>query len=274
VSKNKTDNLATPRAFNGTTIEQQLDGIAATDIKLPKLSHSVLQGLAFEHYNQQRKGDGAPTADEVAKGFLSNNGVCSSTEQADNERKRKDWIAGRCVEYLRHRIAAENPALVELAATTDSHDLRAGVVYKIYRSIGEAFPSLAKAANEARIRKTQQLDAINQAPPFPPNPEFFNSLTLENSKAEPPTVTPTMTKEQLPEAWKDDAIIQGQANQIGNLILISLRMVHQYIKPAAAASGIALDEQSLHAWSVSCFIEMCKSSKAHFKLSTEREAIK
>ena len=73
MSKSKTNNLATSQGFNGT-VEQQLDGIASADIKLPKLSYSILQGLAYEHYNQQRKGEGAPSADEVAKSFLSNNG--------------------------------------------------------------------------------------------------------------------------------------------------------------------------------------------------------
>ncbi len=252
--------MSTRLKTNGTTTpEALLDQIASAEVKLPKLAPSVLCALALEHFDKQRKGEGAPRAEAVAKSFLSTNGTCSSQEQAANEKRQKEWIAGRIVEYLRHRIADDNPALVELAASTLDRDVREACVHKIYTAIGAAFPSLAKSASEARIRKIRELAAIRQEP-LPP---------------EPPTAAPTgvMAKEMLPDAWKDDAIIQGQANQVANLMLVCLRTVHQYLKPAAGASGIALDEQSLHAWSVTCFIEMCKSSKAHFKLSPEREQI-
>jgi hypothetical protein len=188
---------------------------------------------------------------------LSNNGTCSSQEQATNEKRQKDWIAARCVEYLRQRIASDNPGLVELAAKTDSRDVRAGVVYKIYRTISDVYPGLAKAANEAHIRKTRQLEDIHQ------------ETELESEPRAP------ITKEQLPAPWKDTAevaAVRAQATQVANAMLIVLKEVHEYLVPAAAEAGVVLDSQAAHAWAMSAWICLSNGSKAHWKMPTERAA--
>jgi hypothetical protein len=241
----------------GTTIEQQLDEIVETEIKLPKLTPSALTALAFEHFDKQRKGDGSPTAEEVSKFFLSNNGVCSSQEQTANERQQKDWIAARCVEYLRSQIAADNPGLVKLAATTSDRDVREACVHRIYTAIGRAFPSLAKAASDARIRKLRDLAAIRQ----------------ESLPPEPAALTVTMIREQLPEAWKESAevtAVREQATQVANLILTCLSEVNDYVLPAAAAAGITIDAQQAAALTMNMLICLQNGSKAHWKMPTER----
>jgi hypothetical protein len=74
--------------------------VEQTDIKVPKFSMAALSAAAFEHFDSQRKGEGAPCAKDIAQSFLSNNGTCTSQEQASNEKKRKGWIAKICVEYF------------------------------------------------------------------------------------------------------------------------------------------------------------------------------
>jgi hypothetical protein len=233
--------------------EDMLSYIASFEIKLPKLSLGGLTSAAFEHFNAQLKGQGQPSAEEIAKRFTSN-GICSPKEQASNARRQKDWIARRQVEYLRSQIASANPDLTELAAKTRSRDVREAVIYKIYRTIGDSYPGLAQAASEARIRKTRELNAINQEPePLPPEPE-----------PEAPTVT------QAEASNADVELVRRQATQVVNAMLICLQEVHEHLLPEAAKFGVVLDAQAEHAWSMSAWIELARGSKAHWKMPTDR----
>ena len=82
----------------------------AFEIKVPKLAVAALTALAFEHWNTKLKSDGEPEAETIVKELASNG--------SGKRRQEKDWIAARCVEYLRIRIAEQNSPLVVLASKT------------------------------------------------------------------------------------------------------------------------------------------------------------
>jgi hypothetical protein len=224
------------------------------ELKLPKLSSASLMREAFAHYDAQLP-DGQAKAEEIVVGFLRN----VSRDQESSARRRKEkWVNNCVLGYLRNQIALSNPEITKLAEKTKSQAIRNAVIAKIYDAVKSQYPRLAQEIAEARARA---LGKTNGKAAVQPD---GNGSQAEASVAE----------EQLPEAWKEDAIVRGQVTQVVNLMLICLKEVHHYLVPTAAASGITVDADAARAWAVSAFIEICKSSKAHFKLSPEREVTK
>lgn len=221
-----------------------LEQVQTYEIKIPKLSAGGLQALAFEHFNNQLKGESQPTAEEIVATFKTN-GASTPKEKASKERQQKDWVAARCVEYLRTRIAEMNNPLVLLASKTKSPEARERTVWKIYSAIAGTYPDLAKAASEARIHKARQIAEIYQ-----------NSA-------------PAVATEPLPEAKKDaddDAAVaavreqavedaEGDLNQIANTQFRVLQKIHGYLVPLCSKHGITIDSQQASALVMNMLIQ-------------------
>ena len=235
---------------------QLIQWIRSTAIQLPKLSAMALQSAAFDHYNKGLK-DGEPTAAKIAAGLMN----LPELDQKTAAARRSEWSRSRCVEYLRFQAATLNKELVEIAEKTKSEAVKVAIVDAIYGAIVTGYPHLKTEAADMAVRRKLELAGNGR--------KTSAAVMSQAAEPEPSTATPGAPKATL-AGVADVELVKRQANQVANLILTCLTTVADYVVPQAQAAGITLDAQAQHAWAVTCFIELARGSKAHWKLPTER----
>jgi hypothetical protein len=75
--------------------------------------------------------------------------------------------------------------------------------------------------------------------------------------------------DELNGADADLDAAMAQANRLANMILLSLRTVHEYIAPRAESHGIRLSARDKHAWAMNLTIALSQS-KAYLRLPATR----
>jgi hypothetical protein len=240
-------------ALSGT--ESMIQWIQSIQVQLPKLSPMALQSEAFDHYDRSLK-NGEPTATKIAAGIMN----VPDLDQRDAAARRSEWSRSRCVEYLRSEAARLNKELADLAQRTNSEAVKVAVIDAIYGAIVSGYPHLKTEAADAAVRQKLKLNGKTSAAAMSKTPEPVAPV----SPAEPPKTTLA--------GVADVELVQKQATQVANLILVCLREVNDYIVPQAQASGITLDAAAQHAWAMNMAISLSSGSKAHWKMPTERNA--
>lgn len=233
--------------------------VRSIQVVLPKLSAMTLQREAFAFYDASLK-NGEPTAARIAEGLMKVPGLEQKTAAA----RRSEWSRSRCCEYLRHEAAALNKELTDIAANTKSQAVRASIVDAIYSAIIADYPHLKVEAADMAVRRKLELTkggrngaaAMSQAP----EPEA-PATALEAPKATLAGVA-------------DVGLVQRQANQVANLIVLCLKTVNQVVVPQAQAVGITLDAQQTAALTMNMLICLQNGSKSHWKMPTEVEVSK
>lgn len=231
--------------------------IASIQVQLPKLSPMALQSEAFDFYDKGIK-NGEPTAAKIAQGIMN----LPDLEQRDAAARRSEWSRSRCVEYLRFQAAVLNKELADVAQRTKSDAVRVAVIDAIYKAILTEYPHLKAEAADMSARQKLKLAKGGK------------NGAAAMSKPEP--VAPIVVSE-APKATlggiTDEDLVQRQATQVANLILVCLKEVNDHVVPQAQAAGITLDAQAQHAWTMAMLIELARGSKAHWKMPVERAGL-
>ena len=239
-------------AQNGT--DSMIDWVKSLEIVLPKLSPMALQSASFDFYDKGLK-DGEPTAAKIAAGIMA----LPELDQATAAARRSEWSRSRCVEYLRSEAARLNVELVQIAEKTKSEAVKVAVIDAIYKAILTEYPHLKVEASDMAVRKKLELVKSGVSAALKVKKQPF-------LQAEPVTETVATQNPKSLGNPEDIEMVRGQLKQISNLAFLALETVNTVLVPACASAGFPLDSQSTHAWSVSLFIEACRSSKAHFRL--------
>jgi hypothetical protein len=232
--------------------------IASIQVQLPKLSAMGLQSAAFDYYDRSIKPE-EPTAAKIAAGIMN----LPDLEQRDAAQRRSEWSRSRCVEFLRAQAAVLNKELADVAQRTKSDAVRVAVIDAIYKAILTEYPHLKAEAADMSARQKLKLTkagkngaAVSQAPePVAP------IVVSETPKA-------TLAQAKLDAA--DDA--EGDLTQIGHAQLAALRLVHQFVIPAAQASGITVDATQASGLVMNAIIQMFHQ-RSHFKLPRTRSEV-
>jgi hypothetical protein len=235
-----------------------LNWIRSLSVQLPKLSPMALQSSSFDFYDASLK-NGEPTAAKIAAGIMN----LPDLEQRDAAARRSEWSRSRCVEWLRSEAARLNVELVQIAEKTKSEAVKVAVIDAIYGAIVASYPHLKNEAADMSARQKLKLTkaskngaAVSQAPePVAPN------VVSEAPKA-------TLAQAKL------DAVAEaeGDLSQIGNTQLAALRLVHQYVIPAAAAEGITIDALQANALVMNAIIQAFMQ-RSHHKLPRTRSEV-
>jgi hypothetical protein len=242
-------------AQSGT--ESIIQWVESLEIVLPKLSPMALQSQSFDFYDKSLK-PGEPTAAALAAGIMN----LPELDQKTAAARRSEWSRSRCVEFLRFEAARLNVELVQIAEKTKSEAVKVAVIDAIYGAILSNYPHLKAEAADMSARQKLKLTKGGQ-----------NGAATARQTPEPQIIAPEAPKAAL-AGVADVELVQRQATQMANLILVCLREVNEHLVPQAQAAGITLDAAAQHAWTMNMVISLSNGSKSHWKMPTEREQIK
>jgi hypothetical protein len=152
--------------------------------------------------------------------------------------------------YLRRAAARAHPELAEMSKRTKSSEIKEAIAVRVRSAIVSHYPHLAT-----------EVPAAWAAPVVPVIPAEVPKIPAESLK-----VTLAEAKAQAVE----DA--QGDLNQIGHAQLAALRLVHQFVIPAAQASGITVDATQASGLVMNAIIQMFHQ-RSHFKLPRIRSEV-
>jgi hypothetical protein len=234
-------------------IESETESIIAwirsIQVALPKMSAMTLQRESFAHYDRGLR-NGEPTAAALAAGIMN----VPHLEQKTAAARRSEWSRSRCVEFLRTSAAQLNIELVGIAEKTKSEAVKVAVIDAIYGAIIAAYPHLKAEAADMAVRRKLELTRNGGRTPEP----------------QAPATAPEAPRGTLAEAKRDAAEdAEGDLNQIGHAQLAALKLIHEYVIPAAAASGIVIDAQQASALVMNAIIQSFYG-RSHLKMSRTR----
>jgi hypothetical protein len=149
--------------------------------------------------------------------------------------------------YLRRAAGKAHPELAEMSKKTKSEEIKNAIQTRVRSAIVSNYPFLA-----------EQLPTTWAAPVIP-------AVPAEMPKPVKPA--PTITLAEAKAQAAEDA--EGDLNQIGNAQLAALRLVHDYVIPAAAAEGITVDATQASGLVMNAIIQTFHQ-RSHFKLSRTR----
>jgi hypothetical protein len=231
-----------------------VEWIKSTTVQLPNLSPMALQSLAFDHYDKSIQ-PGEPTAAKIAAGIMN----LPELDQKTAAARRSEWSRSRCCEWLRFEAARLNKELVEIAEKTKSEAVKAAVIDAIYGAIICGYPHLKAEAADMAVKRKLELAKNGK-----------NGAAISKPEPSAPAVVTEARATTLVKAKQDAADdAEGDLNQIGNAQLAALRLVHQYVIPAAAVDGITIDAQQANALVMNALIQSFYQ-RSHHKFSRTR----
>ena len=194
--------------------------IQSLTVHLPKLSPMALQSEAFDHYDKSIQ-PGAPTAAALAAGIMN----LPELDQKTAAARRSEWSRSRCVEYLRFEAARLNKELVEIAEKTKSEAIKVAVIDAIYGAILNNYPHLKAEAVDMAVKRKLELAK---------NGKNGAAAMSKPAQIAPAAVTEARTTTMAGVA--DENLVQRQATQVANLILVCLKEVNDHVVPQAQAA--------------------------------------